>query len=550
MKRLAVLAIIVLVITACETPLTQSQTPIPTQPAPTEPPATEVSPTVTATQIQGDTEILPNTPTPTSDATLEPAAVPISVLAACPPEAQAAAMRETQVPDWEALDLNACYNLTLTLDDDATYAGSAQITFRNDTGTELSDLVFRTFGNADIVYGGSLDITSAAVNDESVTPETFLSDDTGLRVPLPEPLAPDEMVVVTMDFGGEVPMGFESNETYGIFNRTDTEDGPVVTLANWYPLLATWQDGEWYATEVVGEGDAVVSDVALYRVDVTAPASWTVVGTGSIVNTTEADAGVIHTLVSGPAREFTLAASPAYELQETTVDGVRVAHWGLPAGEDAWQHTLDVAADSLRIFNHRFGPYPYTELEVAAIPMQNAAGVEYPGLALVGAGLYTSDNGRNFLPVATAHEVAHMWWYAVVGNDVLQDPWQDEALTTFSSFLYFEEEEPAQYEELVASYERTVEQFEEREGEGVVTKPLAEYRGQGDTYAVVVYLKGALFFSSLRDKLGDETFFGALQDYYSSYKYELAPPEALLNSFETACGCELDDVYEEWGITE
>lgn len=265
MKRLVLLAIFILVITACQTPLAQSPTATPTEPAPTaeptqtvfspvitatsepqsdETPATETPPAPTATQVQGDTEIVPNTPTATTEPTSVPESVPASVLDACPPEAQAAAMRDGQIPDWQTLNLSTCYNLTLTLDDDATYAGSAQVTFRNDTGTDLSDLVFRTFGNADIVYGGSLDITSAAINGESVTPEIFLSDDTGLRVPLPDTLAPDETIVVTMEFEGEVPVGFESGDTYGIFNRTETDEGPVVTLANWYPLLATWQDGD------------------------------------------------------------------------------------------------------------------------------------------------------------------------------------------------------------------------------------------------------------------------------------------------------------------
>lgn len=545
MKRVLLIVLALLLVTACQSPLTTAPTatPAPAETVePTEPPVTPEAPAATATALAP-------TETPPTETAQTPEPLPASVLEACPPEQQAQAMRPGSTPDWNALELNTCYDLSLVLQDDATYTGTARITFVNESEETLDDLVFRTFPNADLVYGGALEITSANVAGQSVAPEVFLSDETAVRLELPEPLAPGGLTVVDLTFEGEVPVGFESSDTYGIFTRTETEAGPVLTLANWYPLLAIRKDGEWYATPVVGEGDAVVSETALYRVAITAPSDWHLVTTGSAVETSEGDDRVgQRTFVSGPARDFTVAAGPAYQARETTVEDVRVVHWGLPNGEVAWQDTLEVAADSLRIFDDRFGPYPYEELEVAAIPMQNAAGVEYPGLALTGAGLYTNESGREFLPIATAHEVAHMWWYAVVGNDVLADPWQDEALTTYSSLLYFQEERPARFEELISGYEQTVETFEEEEGEERVTRSLQEFRGRGNAYAVIVYLKGALFFDALREQLGDETFFAALQRYYDTYKYDIAPPEALLAAFESACECELDDFYAEWGV--
>jgi hypothetical protein len=37
-----------------------------------------------------------------------------------------------------------------------------------------------------------------------------------------------------------------------------------------------------------------------------------------------------------------------------------------------------------------------------------------------------------------AHEVAHQWWFGVVGNDQIDEPWLDEALTQYSTMLYYE----------------------------------------------------------------------------------------------------------------
>lgn len=480
-----------------------------------------------------------------------PPAEEATVLAACPPDAQSQALRSGNRLDWQAFSIDACYELTLQVAADApTYTGSARVTVTNDTATRLTELVFRVFPNAEIVYGGSLQIVTARVDGRAVTPAAFLADRTAVRLPLDEPLAPRQTAVVELDFRGETPVGFDSSDTYGIFTRSRTEAGPVVTLVNWFPLLAPWRDGAWYATPVVGEGDAVVSEIALMRATIEVPAGWHLVATGTTLEATTDEGRTRYTVVSGPVRDFVVVTSPAFEKRTSVHNGVRVVHWGLPSGEErVWDEALDVARESLRIFDSRFGPYQYAELDVAAIPMQNAAGVEYPGVALISASLYSGSEGRSFLPIATAHEVAHQWWYAVVGNDVLRAPWQDEALTTYSALLYFEEEQPTRYRRIVADYERAVTRFESNEGSEPITQPLSAFKGQGNAYAVVVYLKGALFFDALRDRLGDETFFQALQHYYELHAYTIAPPQALLDSFETACNCRLDSFYAEWGVT-
>ncbi|MDQ7028770.1 MAG: M1 family metallopeptidase [Ardenticatenia bacterium] len=481
-------------------------------------------------------------------------ASPDSVFVACPLEQQNAALRATSQPEWNRLPLWACYDLELSLNpEEMTYTGQARITLVNRAGRSLETLVFRLYPNAPLIYGGQLSVIDAVVGGTAVTPTLFLSDQTALRLPLADPLPAGEPVVVMLRFRGEVPVDFGgSDDVYGIFNA-DSERS-VVTMANWYPLLAPWRDGTWYATPVLGEGDAVVSEVALYRARIMVPAGWHVVTGGTVVADRQVNGYHVYEVVTGPVRELTLVASPAYIRREATVGDVGVVHWGLEEGDVGWDEALDVARESMELFGATFGPYPYAELDVAAIPMRNAAGVEYPGLALIGADLYTGAD-RSFLPVAVAHEVAHQWWYAVVGNDVLQAPWQDEALTTFSSLFYFEERRPTQFTRLYKGYEqyvRRVEQEARQQGQELPTiaQPLNAFVGRERAYGAIVYLKGALFFYALRQELGDETFFRALRSYYEDYQYTIAPPGALLASFEDACGCQLDALYREWGVAD
>ena len=35
-----------------------------------------------------------------------------------------------------------------------------------------------------------------------------------------------------------------------------------------------------------------------------------------------------------------------------------------------------------------------------------------------------------------AHEIAHQWWFGLVGNDQLREPWLDEGLANWSAWSY------------------------------------------------------------------------------------------------------------------
>ncbi len=482
---------------------------------------------------------------PTLEAPTVTTSVPQQVLDACEIESQTAAMRPDQVPDWSKIGLSTCYDLTLDLDiKENSFQGSAKITFTNLTGVELADLVLRTYPNANLIYDGTLTLTSAIVDGSQVKPQVFLSDNTAVRLPLNAHLSVGETAVIDLEFTGRYTFNFgDQFGVYGIFNYVNEEQ--VLTLANWYPLLAPWIEGSWDVDSVIGIGDAVVSQTSLYKVRLTAPS------TGSIVSLEEVDDHNQWEFVSGPVRDFTILASPNFILREAQVGDVYIRHWGLSDGEARWDEALQATIDSLTLFNERYGPYPYRELDAVAVPLTLAAGVEYPGIFLIDDSQYEIDEQSPFLlAIVVSHEVAHQWWYGVVGNDVLRDPWQDEALATFSSLFYQQEYQTRFYEGTVRFYQERVSDVEQQSKDTAIDQPLRAFIDRPGEYSPIVYTKGALFFVELREMLGDQIFFNALQAYYSLNKYQIATPEELLDAFETACECELDNFYTEWGLIE
>ncbi|HID86299.1 MAG TPA: M1 family peptidase, partial [Anaerolineae bacterium] len=152
-----------------------------------------------------------------------------------------------------------------------------------------------------------------------------------------------------------------------------------------------------------------------------------------------------------------------------------------------------------------------------------------------------------FFELTVVHEVAHQWWYNVVGNDVIDEPWLDEALVQYSTLLYYEEVHGrARYDQVLRTWQQMVDQAVEEGRDDVVGSPMSHWAGRGDAYGLIVYIKGPLFFHALREEMGDEAFFEALRRYYQTYKYGIAEPEGLLSIAEEVSGQELDELYRHW----
>lgn len=472
-----------------------------------------------------------------------------TVLSACEVKKQSFAMLPEQKPDWQEVGLSTCYQLNLDIPDDPkTYTGKALVTYTNPTQEEIPDLVFRLYPNASRIYGGNLAIVQAKANGGPVPWEGVLSDGTAVRLSLSTALSPGETVRVELEFQGQLPTDLTDNQTsYGIF-QYDPEI-PMLILANWFPILATRADGEWVFEPVNGLGDAVTSDSALYLVDVTAPSGWKVISTGLEIAAESEENRITHQISTGPVRDFTVVASPELVNSQTDVGGVHLNHWGFSENDNRWSVALKAARDSVTEFNKRFGPYPFGELDLVEVPLTKVSGVEYPGLVLLNTGIYEEDPERpSFLEQVSAHEVAHQWWYSIVGNDVQQHPWQDESLAMFSQLLYLESFQPQNYSGTMQYFQNMVSKFEVGSKDYQIKQPVVDFLTKPEAYTLVVYYKGGLFFEALREKLGDRIFFAGLADYYARNKYQLVQPEAILTSFEAACQCDLNAFYEEWGV--
>ncbi len=452
---------------------------------------------------------------------------------------------QADLPDLGAIPQ---YNIDVRVADDRrTFDAGMQLSYTNLEDVPLDRLYLRLLPNGHSSYGNGL-LVVEEVQVDGQPAETSLSPDlTALDVHLPSALAPGENARLTITFNGVVPLDFGGEDTpagYGIYNLANN----VLALSGWYPVLAVYDEDGWNLDPVSPIGDSLYSDMAYYTVRLNAPADQIVAATGVVVDEQKESGRKTYQIESGPARDFFIIMSQDFEIASQTVDGTQVNSYFLPGHKDAGQQALDIAVGSLLVYNERFGIYPYTELDVVEAPMRNAAGVEFPGTVLIGAYLYDDPEQVTFA-IATAHEVAHQWWYNIVGNDVFDDPWLDEALTSYVSSLYYEFGPPLSTPDwLIDNWQSRYEDARSKGGDDLITESLAHFESLENPglYGAIVYRKGALFFDALRKEIGDRAFFEALRNYYHDYQYKIARPENLLDAFEEAAGRSLDDFYQEW----
>lgn len=478
-------------------------------------------------------------PSPTARPTAPPASpVPTAGPTSSPPPTPpfARALRADFAADLSAQPDAPRYTLDLTLTlDPPTIRGRERVRYTNTEDVALEALYLRLFPNTPS-YGGTMTVTAVSLDGRSVDPVAAL-DGSALRLPLPSPLAPGAGLDLTLDFALSLP----TTDAAG-YRQLGYYDG-VVALANSYPLVPVYDDEGWNVELAPPYGDAVFSDVAFYDVRVTAPATMTLAASGACTPSAPQAGRRTWTCLAAPMRDFNAVLGADYRMLSERVDAIQVNSIFGSGHEDAAARALDYAAEATRFFNEQFGPYPFTELDVVETPTL-AGGIEYPGLVVINNSYYGSASSR--MEWVVVHEVAHQWWYSLVGNDQVDEPWLDEALTQYSTLLYYEHRYGAEAagELLQNVFRQPYEEAQDSGRDQPAGLPVAAYNSA--SYGAIVYRKGPLYFHELRQAVGDEAFWEILRTYFERYRYHIARPEDWLAMVEAVTGDQHRDLYERW----
>jgi len=437
------------------------------------------------------------------------------------------------------------YIIEATLDpDELKLTGRASVVVPNTSIDPWTYLVFRLYPMLEH-YGGNMVIQSALVDGKPAT-FVYTNDNTALRIDLDAPLLPEQSVTVDLTWRLEIPSWTDQSAMYALFGRSQQ----MISLPLFYPALAVYIDGptlgagQWWLTNGSERGDSAFNLASLFAVTLTLPADWMPVTSGTEVSTVAAGDQTQHVFVTGPSREFLLHASPVFGAVTDEAYGTRVTSYYLPSGEAAAQAALKYTTQALRIYSDHFGEYPFTDMRVAPAPI-SFRGMEYPQVILLGVETYT--RFRDKLEMLAVHEMAHQWWYQIVHNDPVAEPWLDEALAEFSMRLYMEAtrgEDDAQ-RLVVQRWQTPLNGLKAKQQDTAVNQPVPAFLN-GTQYETIVYAKGALFYDTVRDTIGVRRFDRFLQNYARKYRWQTINSQQWLQDLRDLPDPALMTIFEEW----
>jgi hypothetical protein len=345
-----------------------------------------------------------------------------------------------------------------------------------------------------------------------------------LQVDIPQPTLPECELHLRLKFQIAIPqIGTGLDAYHGFFGYSPRQ----LNLGHWLPTVAVWNGDKWVTHEAIFIGEQYVLEVADWDVTLSvseAAESLLVAAPGEM--TELGDRTWRYNLRA--ARDFTVSLSEQFDLTTQITDsGITVELYSFPdalvttdSGQtyDAAAQALDVSAKSLNMYSDVFGEYPYERMVVVMGDFPD--GMEFSGLVFVSADWFHRYDGTptDYLTVITVHEVAHQWWYASVGNDAALYPWLDEALATYSEYIFFEEYYPDLKDWW---WEWRVDRYAPQ---GFVDSTVYEFANIRE-YINAIYLRGVHLLHDLRQDLGTEAFFALLRDYASSGAGRIATPD-------------------------
>jgi hypothetical protein len=361
--------------------------------------------------------------------------------------------------------------------------------------------------------------------------ESFVVDETLLRILLLDPFMPGELLKLSLAYEIHVPPVITSE---GIGTSTFGYTSRQMNFTDWYPFVPPYIDGEgWLVHKPWYYGEHLVYPVADFDVTIhvqNGPENL-IIAASAIDLGDEVSA---RYAIEG-ARNFVWSISPEYYVFQDKVGHTTVFGYSFPYDVASGEAAFKTTVTALELFSELFGPYPFESISLVQADFDY--GMEYTGLYFLNKGFYNTYDGTpsTYLVAISAHETAHQWWYGVVGNDQALEPWLDEALSTYSEKLFYEMVFPQSLDWWMLS------RLNYYEPKGWIDSTIYDFSNYRE-YRDAVYLHGAVFLDELRNRVGDEGFFAFLKDYTLENTYRQVTATNFFELLDEHSDVDLDDL--------
>ncbi len=450
---------------------------------------------------------VPVTPTETPDATQTP-----NIVSPTPDGQPTAPPPSSDRPQ---------YTLYVTLDyAGRTVAANEAIRYVNKTGQSLSEIVLAVEPN---LWGNCF--TLASLTEDNAEDTNY--DLTGHRLTVypAQPLAPGAVTNISIGYSLKLP----AKAYDGVFGFTANQ----INLTDWYPFVVPYIGG-WVLHDNWAFGEYLAYDASDF--DIYLKTDSGVILAASAPGDASGDTTHYHL---DAARNFAISASDSFKVDQSAVGKAKILSYYFAGHGNASGAVVWMATQSLGLYNVKFAQYPHESLSIVETGLPD--GQEYDGLVFLGTNFYSEYNGsaRSDLYMIGTHEIAHQWWYGLVGDDQAIEPWLDEAMSVYSERIFYEYNYP-NYGDWWWNFR--VNYFHPQ---GYVDSSIYSF-GNFHDYVSAVYLNGANFLDDLRTRMGDDAFFAFLKDYASRESHQIATGSDFFSILREHTNAKLGDIIRSY----
>ncbi|HEX8025110.1 MAG TPA: M1 family aminopeptidase, partial [Candidatus Limnocylindrales bacterium] len=428
---------------------------------------------------------------------------------------QASAVIAYVIPDDVTARLKPSYQLAAVLDyNHASIAVTETMTVTNGSDQPVDRLNLSVLPHA---YGELSLSGPVTVDDQAVTPTWPNSAE--LRIPLGTPLAPGAQTTVVIPFAAAAKTDTSDSLRARFSKLVDTNGVVLLQASSWYPVLSTDHG-------LRNPGDSQFTVAAPVTMTLDYPATVPVAGVakslrvalpGVVTTVTSQTPGrKIATVKLAAARELAFAASPRFVQASSTT--TRHSTLGHPITVTAYYFPGEpgaaaaaTARATLDTLTASYGAYSYDRL-VVALSTRTVSGNEYSGVVFLG----SSKIGSAY---AVSHEVAHQWFYHLVGSDQLVAPWLDEGFAEYTGRLAAGISMPTSCSTLPVDL--TVYAFPNKPADGAC-----------NGYVQTVYYRTCVLLAGVRSRIGASAFTAALREIVATFRGTVVTEANVVAIFE------------------
>ncbi len=345
----------------------------------------------------------------------------------------------------------------------------------------------------------------------------------------------------------------------------DAEGGPygyseqLISLAGLLPVVCTDTEQSELIDESNGVGEGLPHRVGNWLVSLQAPPGWKAFGPQETVGEVPAtDNGTRYVFTGAAARDFPLLLTRGYQTRTLQAGHVTLESHFLPVEARAGGEVLKHTAAALTEFQKHLGPLPWRRLKVVSMPLNNGhQGFGFSGLMPLPRSLYAgpvdplvalgvsdvsippllreawpdiAPASRYTLAFAVAHQVAHQYFGALVGNDVYETPVVDEALAQAMALRFLEWKHGRKHAEAMkkAQWVRIYQLFRHSgANDDAANRPSPQFDSSLE-FTALTFGKAPFLYDEARKRMGDAALGRALKRYVDDYAHLQASADTLL----------------------